>query len=594
MTGLRRALWSVAFAGLVAAAAASALVIASDHIAMPGAAIAVGLVITASFIGTGLYAWWRRPSNRFGALMTAVGFTFLLGSLTASDDSAVFTVGVILSSVYFVVFAHMVLGYPEGRLERRWHAWLIGSGYVLTLIGSLPQLLWGFSPGMNCEGCPPSALFIEDNATLRDVIGTTFSVIGVGITGAVLVILLRRWRQATAPQRRAMAPVLWSGVVMLVLLTGLLGSDAAGVNRLSDVFNAAGLIVFASVPWVFLIGLVRSRVVRAGAVSDLLLRLGEAPGTGTLQCRLADALGDSSLELVFWMEGKSRWFDSEGHTVELPPDGDPVRACTAVELEGRRVGAIVHDVTLCEDPELLRSVAAAAGLAMENEKLQAQLRARVEELRTSRASIVEAGTHERRRLERNLHDGAQQRLVALSLTLRLAQGKLRKDPDSADTMLTAAQQELTLALSELRELARGIHPAILSDRGLEAALEALAGRAPIAVELSDVPAEPLPEAIEAAAYFVIAEGLTNVVRYAETRNAWVHISRQGGEVLVRVADDGKGGAVIEGGTGLRGLIDRLAVLDGRLEVTSPPGRGTTLEAHIPCEPGSLVAEASRS
>ena len=581
MTGLRRALLSVAFAGVVAAAAASALVLGSDHVSMPGAAIAVGLVITASFIGTGLYAWWRRPANRFGALMTAVGFTFLLGSLTASDDSVVFTVGVMLSSLYFVVFAHMVLGYPEGRLERRWHAWLIGVGYALTVLGSLPQLLWGFSEGMNCDDCPPSALFISNEPGLRDAVGGVISVVGVGVTAAVLVILLRRWSQATAPQRRAMAPVLWSGVVMLVLLVGLLGSDAASLNRLTDVFNTAGLIVFASVPWVFLIGLVRSRVVRAGAVSDLLQRLGEAPGTGTLQCRLSEALGDSSLALVFWMEGKGRWFDTEGHTVQLPPDDDPLRAWTAVELEGRRVGAIVHDVTLCEDPEMLRSVAAAAGLAMENERLQAQLRARVEELRTSRARIVEAGTHERRRLERNLHDGAQQRLVALSLTLRLAQTKLRKDPDSADTMLTAAQEELTLALGELRELARGIHPAILSDRGLGAALEALAGRASIAVELADVPAEPLPEAIEAAAYFVIAEALTNVVKYAHASQATVSVSRLNGHAVVEVADDGIGGADPGRGSGLRGLADRVSALDGSMELDSPAGMGTRLRAEIP-------------
>jgi signal transduction histidine kinase len=581
MTGLRRALWSVAFAGVIAAAAATALVSASDHIPMPGASIAIGLVITASFIGTGLYAWWRRPGNRFGALMTAVGFTFLLGSLTASDESGVFTIGVILSSLYFVVFAHMVLGYPEGRLEKRWHAWLIGAGYGLALVGSLPQLLWGFTEAMECDNCPPSAILIKQDDSLRDLFNAVTSVLGVAIVAVVLAILLRRWAQATAPQRRAMAPVLWSGMVMLVLLASALGSDAAGINRLTDVLSTLGLIVFASVPWVFLIGLARSRVVRAGAVSDLLQRLGEAPGTGTLGCRLRDALGDPSLELVFWLDDKACWVDSDGHTIELPPEGDPQRAWSAVELEGRRVGAIVHDVSLCEDPEMLRSVAAAAGLAMENERLQAQLRARVEELRTSRARIVEAGTHERRRLERNLHDGAQQRLVALSLTLRLAQGKLHKDPDGADELLTGAQDELTLALGELRELARGIHPAVLSDRGLGAALEALAGRAPIAVDLADVPAEPLPEPIEAAAYFVIAEALTNVVKYAHASQATVSVSRDNGYAVVEVTDDGIGGADPGRGSGLRGLVDRVSALDGSMELDSPAGAGTRLRAEIP-------------
>ena len=577
MTGLRRALVSVALAGVVAAAAASALLVASDHIPKPAASIVIGLLITWSFIGTGLYAWWRRPSNRFGALMTAVGFTFLLGSLTASDASIVFTAGVMLSSVYFVVFAHMVVAYPEGRLEKRWHAWLVGAGYALALVGPLPQLLWGFSDGMKCDECPPSALLIRHDDTLRDIGNAITSVLGVLIVGTVLAILLRRWAQATPPLRRAMAPVLWSGVVMLVLLGAALGSDAAGINRLTDVASTLGLIVFASVPWAFLIGLARSRVASASAVSELLLGLGEAPGTGSLRHRLADALGDASLQLVFWLDEKGKWVDSDGRKVELPGEG----AWTAVELEGRRVGAIVHDVSLSAQPELLRSVAAAAGLAMENERLQAELRARVEDLRTSRARIVEAGTHERRRLERNLHDGAQQRLVALSLSLRLAQGKLRTDPDAADDMLTAAQEELTLALGELRELARGIHPAVLSDRGLGAALEALAGRAPIEVELAEVPADRLPEAIEAAAYFVVAEALTNVVKYAHATQATVSVSRYNGCAVVEIADDGIGGADPGRGSGLSGLADRVSALDGNMQLDSPAGAGTRLRAEIP-------------
>ncbi len=405
--------------------------------------------------------------------------------------------------------------------------------------------------------------------------------LGVAVTLAVLLILVRRWRGATAPQRRALAPLLWSGVALLALLGSALGSDAAGVAGLTDILGWLGLAVFASVPWVFVIGLIRGRVVRASAVSELLLRLGEAPGTGTLRSRLSDALGDASLELVFWLDDKNRWVDAQGRVVEMPRDGDPAQSWTAVELEGRRVGAIVHDISLCEDPETLRSVAAAAGLAMENERLQAQLRARVEELRGSRARLVEAATHERRRLERNLHDGAQQRLVALSLTLRLAQGKLREDPDRSEGLLVAAQTELDLALGELRELARGIHPAILSDRGLTAALEALAGRAPIPVDLAESPGDRLPEAIEAAAYFVVAEALTNVVKYAHASHATVRVSRDNGAAVVEVADDGVGGADPGRGSGLSGLADRVAALDGQMRIESPAGAGTRLRAEIP-------------
>ena len=583
MRALNRALIAIALAAVVAGGAAAALIVASDHIPSPGAAVALGLLISWSFVGTGLYAWWRRPGSRFGALMTAVGFAYMLGALTMSDDSVVFTIGVLLSSLYFVVFVHMLLAYPDGRLERPWHARLLAGAYVLSVVGPLPQLLWGFSERMeeSCPNCPESALLIERNDTLRDVFNALVSVVGVALAAVVLVILIRRWRDATPPQRRAMAPILWSGVALLVLLATALGSDAAGVSRLTDMLGWASLLVFASVPWVFLIGLVRSRVARAGAVSELLLRLGEAPGTGTLRCRLADALGDRSLQLVFWLDDKGHWVDSDGHVVELPAGDDPGRAWTAVELEDRRVGAIVHDRTLCEDPELLGSVAAAAGLAMENERLQAQLRARVEELSASRARIVEAGTNERRRLERNLHDGAQQRLVALSLTLRLAQGKVHKDPEKAVELLDGAQQELTLALGELRELARGIHPAVLSDRGLGAALEALAGRAPIEVDLAELPGDRLPEPIEAAAYFVVAEALTNVAKYAHASQATVRVMRRNGHAVVEVADDGIGGADPDRGSGLNGLADRVSALDGSMSLDSPAGAGTRLRAEIP-------------
>ncbi len=580
MTSLRRALVAIALAGLVSGVASVALIADSDHNPEPGPTIAIGILLGWSFIGTGLFAWWRRPASRFGPMMAGVGFLSLLGSATSANQPVVFTVGILTCNLFFVLFAHMVLAYPHNHLQRPWHRRLIAAGYVLAVVGPLPHLLWGFDPQM-CQGCPESPLFISENEDLRVALNAAVSVIGATFTLAVVGILLRRRRDATPPQRRAMAPVLWSGVTLLILLAGALGSDAFGVPRVTDVLGWLSLIVFASVPWVFLIGLVRTRVAGAGAVSELLLRLGEEPGTGSLRCRLSQALGDDSLQLAFWLEDKGRWVDSHGRAVELPDDQDPVRVSTLVELEGRRVGAIVHDVMLCSEPELLGSVAAAAGLAMENERLHAQLRARVDELRTSRARIVEAGTHERRRLERNLHDGAQQRLVALSLTLRLAQGKLHEDPERANELLDGAQQELTLALGELRELARGIHPAILSDRGLGAALEALAGRAPIEVRLAELPAEPLPDAIEAAAYFMIAEALTNVVKYAHASQATVRVSQYNGHAVVEVADDGIGGADPTLGSGLRGLADRVSALDGSMQLDSPAGAGTRLRAEIP-------------
>jgi signal transduction histidine kinase len=204
------------------------------------------------------------------------------------------------------------------------------------------------------------------------------------------------------------------------------------------------------------------------------------------------------------------------------------------------------------------------------------------ELKASRARIVEAGLAERRRLERNLHDGAQQRLVSLSLAMRLARARLREAPEAAEALLDAASEELAQALEELRELARGIHPAVLTDRGLDAALEALTARVPLPVEVAAELDERLPPAVEAAAYYVIAEGLTNVVKYAHASEARVSVSRRNGSAVVEVADDGVGGADAGGGSGLAGLRDRIEALDGWLEIESEPGHGTHLRAEIPC------------
>ncbi len=219
-------------------------------------------------------------------------------------------------------------------------------------------------------------------------------------------------------------------------------------------------------------------------------------------------------------------------------------------------------------------------------RLNAELHARLEELAASRARIVTAGDVERRRLERNLHDGAQQRLVSVSLSLRLALAKLESDPAAVRAALAEANDELALAHEELRELARGLHPAVLTERGLRAAVEVLAGRMPIPVEIAGIPDERLPEPVEAAAYYLIAEALTNVTKYARASAVRIRLAASDGTVVVEVSDDSVGGADQASGTGLRGLADRVEALDGSLEVESPIGAGTSLRAELPVEPGA--------
>ena len=209
------------------------------------------------------------------------------------------------------------------------------------------------------------------------------------------------------------------------------------------------------------------------------------------------------------------------------------------------------------------------------------LHARVDDLRTARQRIIAAADAERRRIERDLHDGAQQRMVAVAVTLGLAEARFASDPESAFKLIAQAREEAQAAVKELRELARGIHPAVLSDRGLGAALEALAARAPVPVEVSGVPKRPLTHEIEACAYFVTAEALTNVAKYAHASAAWVELSLEDDRLRVQVRDDGVGGADPTSGTGLRGLRDRVDALDGDLEVDSPPGGGTIVTVEVP-------------
>jgi signal transduction histidine kinase len=376
---------------------------------------------------------------------------------------------------------------------------------------------------------------------------------------------------------------MWAGIGMMAMAGAQLAAGVASQQGVAQVFFFAVLVAMAAVPYGFLVGLLRSRISRAAAVSGLVGRLADpVEDEREIRDALAAALGDPTVALTYWLPDSQRWVDCCGEPVPDPTKLGHV-ATTMVRHEGENVAAIVHDPALKEQPELLETVSAAAGLAVQNQRLDAALRARVEELRKSRARIVEAGYAARRRIERDLHDGAQQRLVALALDLRLARSKLDKDPTTAAELLDASIAELAQATDELRELARGIHPAVLTDRGLGPALEALATRAPLPVELESLPVERLPESVEAAAYFVVAEALTNVAKYAAATHAEVSVERTNGKLVVEVRDDGVGGADPAAGSGLRGLADRVAALDGRLEVSSPGGSGTLVHAEVPCE-----------
>ena len=577
MRSLRRALIGIAFVGGAAGLVAIALVLTSDHARDDRSLnLALGPVVGWAFIGAGLIAWWRRPDNRFGSLMTLIGFAWFAGSLTVSDAPGLFIVGVITSPLPFAMLLHLLLAFPSGRVEGRAPRTLVGLGY-LDVLGVLPLavLFTDTTDPDVCDGCPANPLLVVEDSALEGVFLAIYLVLTLAVLLAVAVTLFLRWRRAPTAQRRLLGPLYLTGgatiiATILSFVAGEAGGDSAGL-----VISAVSVALLATVPFAFLWGLLRTRLAQSGAVAGIVRSGGE-----DLRDALATGLGDPSVELAYWLPDRGVYVDSDGQVVDLPDDA--ARAVTRIDHEGRCIAAIVHDPSLNEQPGLVTAAGAAAALSLENERLDAELRARVEELSASRARIVQAGLSERRRIERDLHDGAQQRLVALRLQLRLARDRAGEDPEAAQVMLDGAMSELDEALAELRELARGIHPAVLADRGLEPALSALAGRAPLPVQVTRAPEERLPAPVEAAAYFVVAEALTNVARYAQANRASVAVERQNGHAVVEVRDDGVGGADPARGSGLTGLADRLSALDGRLEVDSPAGGGTLVRADNPC------------
>ena len=579
MRSLKAALAFIAVIGAALLAIAMAVLITSDREEDRAVILVLGPLIALAFIGTGLFAWLRRPDNRTGALMTAVGLTWCLGAFSWSDDPVIFAIGISLGALSNGVLVHLLVAFPTGKLETRLEKGVVWLAYVLA--GVIPFLLafiMETAGSDTCDGCRDNPVLIWDNPGLADAIDTVAAIAAAVAVIGMLVAIWRRWRRSGPAHRKAFTPLLYVVAIGFGALgVSQVGRAAGGEGTMAEVFQLVGLLGFLAVPFGFLIGLLRGRLSRAVAIDALIARLGsERPSVRDL---LAEALEDPGLQLAYRARYQDRWVDAQGAPFALPGDE---RRVTEVSYEGRPVALIIHSAPP-EDPELVQTVGAAAGLGLENERLQAVLRARVADLRASRARIVQATDEARRRLERDLHDGAQQRLVALSVNLTLARGAIEADPAGAAQLLDECRDELRQATEELRELARGIHPAVLTDRGLEAAVGALAARSKLPVEVEAVPEERLPAPVEAAAYFVVAEALTNVARYADATHAQVRVERVNGNVTVDVSDDGKGGANPANGSGLRGLTDRLAALDGSLQVESPAGAGTRVHAEIPCE-----------
>lgn len=531
-----------------------------------------------SFITAGLVASFRRPERWTGTLMVATGFALYAGTLIQSNRSLPFTIGLILGPLPAAALAHLVLAFPDGRLHSIWERLIVWVAYLNATVVQIVMLMFMPIEAVTGCPCPHNLLFARDDMAFHTRLMRFERNVGLAVAAAVVLALVVRWTRASSPLRRALLPILVTGGVAYVLIAAtLLASSLPDAIDPYKLFNAQQVAI-GLVPIAYLVGLFRTRMGLVG-VSDLIVELSEGLEAGRLRDALARALRDPSFELGYWINDPDEYVDVDGNPVSVVPAAG--RAVTILERHGRKVAALVHDTALSEDPALLDAVSSAAGLALENERLLAELRARLDEVRDSRARLVEAAVTERRRLERNLHDGAQQRLVTLSLHLRMAQETLHEDPLATEAMLADVGDDLKQALDELRELARGLHPAVLTDRGLAPALQSLATRSPFSVNVTGVPALRLPEPIEAAIYYVVAESLTNAAKHSGATKGRVDLSTTPETVVVEIGDNGRGGANLSSGTGLRGLADRIEALGGRIQVKSPPGEGTVVRATLP-------------
>jgi signal transduction histidine kinase len=503
-------------------------------------------------------AWFVLSPVRYAHLPWAVGVSW------------------IVDGVVIVCFGWAMLAYPGGRLPGVLERSLVVLAFLsITFLHGL-QLLWapiGDLFGGDLSGCQVGCLSKPPFLGLDSPIAHQLHAIGNGVAvvlGILFVGLVgRRWLRASARERRLLLPV---GIVAVLIVTksvaeGFFPSHAGGAWDAPDIVDH---VTTLGVAVAFLLGTYGSRVDRAH-VADLLARLGAAR-PNELQPMLAQVLRDPDLRLVLTARDREPVAMLNKNQVTTPIHNE----------DGQLLAELCHDRSVRDDRPLLSSVTAATRLALENATLHDMVAAQLDEVRESRARLVQASDTERRRLERNLHDGAQQRLLALGLALQLAQQASATHDMELQHLLKEAQAELGAAVEDLRELARGINPAVLTDRGLAPAVHTLANRCPVPVEVRSLPAQRLAAEVETTAYYVISEALQNAAKHSQAGSVFVCVDATPGQLRIEVTDDGIGGATVSPDGGLRGLIDRVEAVKGHLALHSPIGKGTRMIVELPC------------
>jgi signal transduction histidine kinase len=541
-------------------------------------ALPVAVLVGWSFIGSGLLSWQPGQRNRLGLVLVFTGFAWFASMLSDAHNPVLYTAWEVIYPFYYAGFLYLILSFPSGRLRGKLDRALMVVTIVLVTIVNPAGLLFADSQ-MLCRNCPPNLLEVAraDAAMMGLTYLVRIGAIAVALTASGL--LTARWRRASRPQRHAVMPVVVAGTVAFAALITAYTAAALGMASAAALGQVAWFAL-AAVPVAVLVVFIQRRLAQ-GAVAGLVVELGGPAAGVDLRGAMSRALGDPSLALAYWYPAESRYVDADGRPVELPGPG-AARGSTVIERDGQPVAALIHDPALQYNSGLVDSVCAAAGLSLDNERLAAELRARLAELQASRARLVETADTERRRIERNLHDGAQQQLVALKISLGLARQLVTGPPQAAD-LLTQTERQAADALEELRELARGIYPPVLADLGLRAALEAQARKAALPVTVEATGLGRYPQQIEAAVYFCVLEALQNIAKYAQAPAARVTLCHDGQCLVFTVEDDGTGfdPATTPLGTGLRGISDRLGALGGTMDITSAPGHGTRVTGRVP-------------
>jgi signal transduction histidine kinase len=551
LTGWPARLWKAAWpAGVVLGLGAEWLARSGQSLPAAGADLAVGWTL----LGCGLLIYAHTPRGSVGPLLALAGLSWFLGTLAGSRIGAVAVVGSALLFLHRGPLCHAIIGYPAGRRSDRVRTLVLIVCYVYAAVVPLAR---------------------------NDVVTIIIACLVVAVT-------TQDYARAVGPDRRARVTAVAAAVLLAIPLAGgslvrLMAAPGSGLDQtvVLSIYETVLIVIALGFLTDFLLG----RWTQA-AVTKLVIDLGGEAETGTLRTRLAHALGDRSLAIAYWLPEQNEYVDDLGSPVELPPAGSG-RAVTIIEHAGDRIAALVHDAAVLDDPNLVDSVALAARIALSTVRMQADMQRRVAELDSSRRRILEAGDAQRRRLQQRLQASAGQRLAHVRQLLDLAVREAQALPD--ETMargLQAARRDLEEAQADLGELARGIHPAMLTERGLGPALASLAERAPVPVRLVTT-AERLPAVIETAVYFVCSEALANVAKHSGATGVDIQVRVESGTVTVLVADDGIGGADPSAGSGLNGAGDRIGALGGRLVVESPSGGGTRLLADIPAATPSI-------